>query len=111
MTPHPSQEKTLWVDISELQTHPNLHSPVWVGSNGGRPQREGTNLVVCLFPYGRSLPPVQKRDARHKFQCNTMRAHTALTTHLSKGVEAHPLIKGVDCPNHLFHSVIWAPPP
>ena len=34
--------------LSELQTHPNLHSPVWVGSNGRRPQREGTNLGVFV---------------------------------------------------------------
>ena len=27
---------------------PNLHSPVWVGSKGGRPQRGGTNLGVFV---------------------------------------------------------------
>ena len=36
------------IDFSELQTHPNLHSPVWVGSNGCHPQREGTNLGVFV---------------------------------------------------------------
>ena len=30
---------------------PNLHSPVWVGSNGGHPQREGTNLGVLVPLY------------------------------------------------------------
>ena len=34
--------------LSEFQTHPNLHSPVSVGSNDGRPQREGTNLGVFV---------------------------------------------------------------
>ena len=31
------------------QTHPNLHSPVWVGSKCGRPQRGGTNLGVFVL--------------------------------------------------------------
>ena len=30
------------------QTHPHLHSPVCVGSNGGHPQREGTNLGMFV---------------------------------------------------------------
>ena len=35
--------------VSDLQTHPNLHSPVRVGrSNNGHPQREGTNLGVFV---------------------------------------------------------------
>ena len=38
------------LSVSELQSHPNLHSPVffWVGSNRGRPQRGGTNLGVFV---------------------------------------------------------------
>ena len=35
-------------------SRPNLHSPVWVASNGSRPQRGVTNLVVCLFLFGQS---------------------------------------------------------
>ena len=46
--------------FSELQTHPNLHSPVCVGSNGGRPQR--VQIWVCLFvpiwPAGHEDPGV-----------------------------------------------------
>ena len=34
--------------VSKLQTHPNLHSPVWVGSKGCRPQQEGTTLGVFV---------------------------------------------------------------
>ena len=36
--------------VSQLQTHPNFHSPAWgrVGSKGGHPQREGTNLGVFV---------------------------------------------------------------
>ena len=34
--------------LSDLQTHPNLHSPVWVGPSGGHPRREGTNLGVFV---------------------------------------------------------------
>ena len=35
---------------------PNCTDPVGVGSNSGRPQRGGTNIWVCLFLHGRSLP-------------------------------------------------------
>ena len=35
-------------NLSELQTHPNLHSPVWVGSKGGRPPARGYKFgCVC----------------------------------------------------------------
>ena len=41
-----------WAALGELQTHPNLHSPVWVGSTPGRPQRGGANLgvFVAIWP-------------------------------------------------------------
>ena len=35
-------------EFSELQAHPNLHSPAGVQSSGGRPQRGGTNLGVFV---------------------------------------------------------------
>ena len=35
-------------NFSALQTHPNLHSPVWVGVKGGRPRRGSTNLGVFV---------------------------------------------------------------
>ena len=37
-----------YLKISELQAHPNLHSPVWVGPKGGHPQRGGSNLGVFV---------------------------------------------------------------
>ena len=49
-----SAEKNLQKNQRALNPHPNLHSPIWVGSKGGRPQRGGTNMVVRLFLYGRS---------------------------------------------------------
>ena len=38
----------LFWEVSELQTHPNVHSPAWVG-----PQ---VQIWVCVFLYGWSLP-------------------------------------------------------
>ena len=41
------------IGVSELQTHPILHSPVLEGSKRGRPQRGGTNLgVFCSYMAG-----------------------------------------------------------
>ena len=34
------------VFLSELQTHPSVHSPVRVGPQGGPPKREITNVGV-----------------------------------------------------------------
>ena len=40
------------ISLRELQTHPNLHFPVWVGSRRGRPQRGGTNLDMFVPIWG-----------------------------------------------------------
>ena len=37
-----------YINSPWIQTHPNLHSPVWVGSKRSRPQRGGTNLGVFV---------------------------------------------------------------
>ena len=43
--------------FSELQTLPNfLHSLVWIGQNGGHPQRKGTSFGVFVRKYGWTLP-------------------------------------------------------
>ena len=42
------QSASLAWELSDLQTHPNLHKPWLSRSNGGHPQREGTNLGVFV---------------------------------------------------------------
>ena len=39
---------SMCLSASSKPTRPNLHSPVWVGSNGGCPKRGGTNLGVFV---------------------------------------------------------------
>ena len=52
-----SGKRSLAKKVTEAQRapkpRPNLHSPVWVGSSGGRPQRGRTNLgVFCSYMAG-----------------------------------------------------------
>ena len=65
-------------NFSDLQTRPNLHSPVWVVSNGGHPQREGTNLGVFV-PIWLVL---RRREATNLGVSDL--CHFALSSHYSK---------------------------
>ena len=64
--------------FNELQTHTNLHSPVWIGPKGGCSQRESTNLGVFV-PIGWSLPLCEGAYLAAFVLCHfDIRTHTGL---------------------------------